>query len=121
MIRVGKINKRELGGEKELVAAEYLAERGYQILEHNFFCRSGEIDLIAKEGGYLVFIEVKYRKDGAFGSPEEAVTKRKQRVITKVARYYLLKNGYSQNTLCRFDVVAIAGQNIDLITNAFEG
>lgn len=118
---MGKINKRELGKEKELAAAEYLAGRGYRILEHNFFCRAGEIDLIAREGSYLVFIEVKYRKNGAFGSPEEAVTKGKQRVIAEVARYYLLKNGYPQNTLCRFDVVAIAGQEIHLIINAFEG
>lgn len=118
---MGKINKRKLGSEKELAAAEYLVGQGYQILEHNFFCRTGEIDLIAKDGGYLVFVEVKYRKDSAFGSPQEAVTPKKQRVIAKTARYYLLKNGYPQNTLCRFDVVAIAGQEIHLIINAFEG
>jgi len=117
---VGKINKRELGSKKELLAAEYLAGRGYQVLEHNFFCREGEIDLIAKEGAYLVFIEVKYRKDSAFGFPEEAVTPKKQRAIAKAARYYLLKHGYPETVSCRFDVVAMAGNEIRLIANAFD-
>lgn len=116
---MGSINRRRIGGEKELAAAEYLAGRGYQILEHNFYSRFGEIDLVAREGGYLVFIEVKYRRNHAFGYPEEAVTPAKQRAILRTARYYMLRGRYPETTPCRFDVVAITGQEIRLIKNAF--
>ena len=69
-------------------AAAYLKKKGYQILEANFRCRFGEIDLIARDGGYLVFIEVKYRSSPT-GDSLEAVNRRKQRKIIRVAEYYL--------------------------------
>ena len=115
---MGSMNRRRMGGKKEL---EYLAGCGYRILERNFYSRAGEIDLVAAEGGYLVFIEVKYRSTDAFGYPEEAVTLKKQRTIVGTARYYMLKNGYPPETPCRFDVVAITGEKIRLVKNAFEG
>ncbi len=118
---MGSMNRRRMGGKKELAAAEYLAGCGYRILERNFYSRAGEIDLVAAEGGYLVFIEVKYRSTDAFGYPEEAVTLKKQRTIVGTARYYMLKNGYPPETPCRFDVVAITGEKIRLVKNAFEG
>lgn len=110
---------RSLGALKEQLAAGYLAERGYKIIEKNFYSRSGEIDLIAHEGGYLVFIEVKYRSSRRFGRPEEAVTPAKQRSIIRTAKYYLRRQGFSENTPCRFDVLAIDGEELHLIPNAF--
>ena len=66
-------NRRQIGTEEEALAAEFLEGRGYRIVERNFRCRLGEIDLIARDGSVLVFIEVKYRKTGAYGDPAEAV------------------------------------------------
>lgn len=116
---MGSKNKREIGREKEESAAKYLSGIGYRILARNFYTRAGELDLVAQEGGYLVFIEVKYRKSRACGYPEEAVTLTKQRTIIRTARYYMLKNGYPETTPCRFDVVAITEDEIRLIKNAF--
>ncbi len=114
-----KSNKRQLGSEKEQLAAKYLERAGYEILERNFYTRSGEIDLIARDAGAIVFIEIKYRKNTAAGYPEEAVTRRKQLHILQAARYYLLTHGFGEYTPCRFDVVAITGDEIRLIKNAF--
>lgn len=113
------MNKRKLGADYEQQAAEFLQEQGYEILERNFRCRSGEIDLIAREGEYLCFIEVKYRAGSTCGSPLDAVGGHKQRQILKVAKYYLMKKGMTMDTPCRFDVVAIEGKEITLLRNAF--
>ena len=113
------MNKRKVGAAYEEKAAAYLQSRGYFILCRNFFSRQGEIDIIAREGGYLVFIEVKYRKNGAKGDPAEAVTPAKQRVICRTADYYRLKKGYGEETPCRFDVVAVLGEEITLYKDAF--
>lgn len=112
-------NKRSLGSEKEQIAEEYLKRKGYRILEKNFRCRQGEIDLIGRDGIYLVFVEVKYRADGRAGAPEEAVNRTKQRTILRVARYYLYLHRLPEHTPCRFDVVGIIGDEIRLIKDAF--
>ena len=112
-------NKRKLGARYEEKAAEYLQNRGYFILCRNFRCRQGEIDLIARQGGDLVFIEVKYRGGGGNGLPQEAVTRGKQRTICRTADYYRMSHGYGEDTSCRFDVVAILGEEITLYQNAF--
>lgn len=114
------MNKRAVGTAYEKLAGEYLKQQGYEILEYNFRCRIGEIDMIAKDGAYLVFVEVKYRSSGKSGNPLEAVNQRKQRVISKVASYYCLTHGYPDTKPCRFDVVAISGEEYTLIKNAFE-
>jgi putative endonuclease len=114
------MNKRRLGKEFEEMASAYLTKKGYRIVEANFWCRTGEIDLIAKDGNYLVFIEVKYRKDSEKGTPLEAVDFRKIKNITRVSRYYLYKNQISEDQPCRFDVVSIMGKEITLIQNAFD-
>lgn len=106
-----------LGEQK---AAEYLKQKGYRILERNFYSRYGEIDIIAREGKYLVFVEVKYRTNTSHGSPQEAVSRSKQRTICRVANYYCLKHGMQEGTACRFDVVAILGDDVTLLRNAFE-
>ena len=113
------VNKRAVGSHKEQLAAEFLKDQGYLIREMNFQCRSGEIDIVARDGRYLVFVEVKYRADGRTGEPEEAVTIYKQNTIRKVARFYLLRHGFSEDTPCRFDVVGIKGEIIRVTRNAF--
>lgn len=113
------MNKREVGERYEALAADYLRRQGYRIVEKNYRCRSGEIDLIARDREYLVFVEVKYRADSACGSPLEAVDLRKQRKLIRAAQFYLLAHGYGTEVNCRFDVVAVLGDEITLLRNAF--
>ena len=113
------VNKRQTGTSYEIKAEEYLMQKGYKILERNFRNRSGEIDIIAKDGEYFCFIEVKYRTTNDFGSPLEAVDYRKQNQIRKVAMYYLMKNKLSEWTPCRFDVIGFEGEKMTHIENAF--
>ncbi len=79
----------------------------------------GEIDLIAKEGEYLCFVEVKYRSERETGTPEEAVNAKKQKRISRAALYYLMKQGLGDTTPCRFDVVGIRPDGIRVTKNAF--
>lgn len=118
MAKAGNKNRSQ-GMAWEQQAAEYLEEKGYQILHRNFYSRYGEIDLIVREGKYLVFLEVKYRKDAKGGHPLEAVDIRKQRRICKTAAYYCLRYGYGEHTPCRFDVIGILEKEIIHIENAF--
>ena len=113
------MNTRQIGSEYEQQAAEYLEEKGMTILEMNFRNRGGEIDIIARDGEYICFVEVKYRTTNQFGSPLEAVTYRKQQQIRKVALYYLMRKGLNEWTPCRFDVIAFEGKEITHIENAF--
>ena len=112
-------NRRKTGAEYERKTAEYLERLGWKILERNYRCRTGEIDLIARDGRTLVFVEVKYRKDTAMGYPEEAVGAGKQRQIRRMAAHYLYRKGLPEDVPCRFDVVAILGEEIRLIRDAF--
>lgn len=113
-------NKRKIGQEQEEICAKYLIEKGYQIIEKNFYCRTGEIDIIAMDNEYLVFIEVKYRESTKNGYPVEAVDYRKIKSIIKAANYYLLSHGYMEDTPCRFDVIVVLKDQIELIQDAFE-
>lgn len=113
-------NKRSEGMRYEEYAAACLEQQGYQILDRNYSCKLGEIDIVAKDGGYLVFVEVKYRSGLQGGMPEEAVDYRKQKKISQVALYYCMKHGYAEDTPCRFDVVAVLRKEVHLIKNAFE-
>lgn len=112
-------NTREIGSIYEKKAAEYLTQCGYQILAMNYRCRIGEIDIVARDGRYLVFVEVKYRADEKGGLPQEAVDYKKQRRICKTADYYCMTHGSCGSTPCRFDVAAILGTEITLIKDAF--
>ncbi|HHV13859.1 MAG TPA: YraN family protein [Clostridiales bacterium] len=115
------MNKREVGASFEQKAADFLVKNGYQLLERNFRCKQGEIDLIAREGGYLCFIEVKYRSSTANGFPAEAINYNKIRRITRTAQAYMLLHRISQNTPCRFDAIVILDKEISLIKAAFDG
>lgn len=112
-------NKRNTGTLYEQAVGYYLEQQGYIVLEYNYRCPLGEIDLIAKDGEYLVFCEVKFRQNGRKGSPLEAVDIRKQRTIYRCAQYYLTER-HVPECACRFDVIGIEGDRITLIKNAFE-
>lgn len=113
------MNKRKIGAEQEERACRYLMEQGVRIKERNFRCRQGEIDIIGCEKEYLVFFEVKYRKDDSKGSAAEAVGFGKQRKLCRVSDYYRMIHGCPSDTPVRFDVVAIDGGSIEWIRNAF--
>ena len=112
-------NHREVGIEFEDAAAAYLEKNGYVILERNYRDRLGEIDIIAKNGIELVFVEVKYRRTLEKGDPAEAVHLLKQRKIRNAAKGYLYRHRLGEDIPCRFDVVAILGEEIRLIKDAF--
>lgn len=100
-------------------AVLYLRKKHYKILERNYACRAGEIDIIAKHGDTFVFIEVKKRADTKVGRPEEYVTYSKQKKIILCAQMYIYKNNLEDKKF-RFDVIAITGEEIEHIINAFD-
>ena len=113
------MNTRQTGNVYEQMAADYLEKQGMRILERNFRCRQGEIDLIGMDGQYLVFVEVKYRKTARNGMPAEAVVHIKQQRIRYTAQFYLYSRHYREDMPCRFDVVSILGDQINWIRDAF--
>jgi putative endonuclease len=106
------------GARAEDLCAEFLRGRRLRILERNWHCRHGEIDLIAEERGTLVFAEVRLRNDRAFGGGAESVTFAKRARLMAAARLYLMRR---PNAACRFDVLLVAGNppRIEWIRNAF--
>jgi putative endonuclease len=112
-----------VGKAGEEAAVQYLRQQGYQILERNYRCRFGEIDLIARDGQTLAFIEVKTRRSQRFGPAAAAVTIEKQRHLIKASQVYLSQKRKADE-LCRFDVVTIEvdsqGPRIELIKDAFQ-
>lgn len=108
------------GNIHEEIAMDYLEKNGCRILECNYRLRTGEIDLIIEDGEYLVFVEVKYRKDDRMGAPTEAVGVAKQKQICRTSDHYRMKNGISEFRPMRFDVVSICGKEITWLKNAFE-
>jgi putative endonuclease len=114
----------DLGARGEELAGKYLRRAGYRLLIRNFRCRFGEIDLIAEEGGCLVFVEVKTRSSAGFGHPLEAVDRRKQGQLIRAARIYLSEQA-AEERFCRFDVVSVTfGSDgtpvIEVVKNAFD-
>jgi putative endonuclease len=107
-----------VGQEKERIACAYLQDKGLLLLERNYRCRRGEIDMVMREGNTLVFVEVRYRASTRFGTPAETVDIRKQRKLAAAASHYLQRN--PTELPCRFDVIALSGTNrIDWIRDAF--
>ena len=100
------MNNKELGKYGEELACKYLERKGYVVLERNFYCKQGEIDIIAKDENTIVFLEVKTRRNLKYGIPAEAVDKLKQSHIFSAAKYYLYKNRM-QKALIRFDVIEV--------------
>lgn len=115
-----KQNNHQKGVQYEAIAARYLERNGYLILEQNYRCHYGEIDIIAEQQGTLVFVEIKYRQSDRYGSPSTAVDYRKRRHISRTALHYYSYHGYEQEKPCRFDVIEIQGRKIRHLINAFE-
>ncbi len=113
------MNTRQKGTDKEQLAADYLTEHGMRIVERNFRGRQGEIDIIGYHNHYLVFVEVKYRSSETKGNALAAVGIHKQRQVCKVADYYRYLHRLGDNTMVRYDVIAIQGEQIQWIQNAF--
>ena len=118
------IERLRLGNSGEEIAGKFLEKSGYRIIARNYRCKLGEIDIIARDGETLVFIEVKTRTDSAFGSPAAAVTVRKQRQIGKAAQWYLAEHGLHEAP-ARFDVIAIVRgkggrHQVEHLPDAFE-
>lgn len=116
-------NKRGIGTQGEKLAVQYLTQNNFSIITTNYrIGRIGEIDIIARDGEYICFIEVKTRKTAVYGLPREAVTLHKQKKIRQIASIYLANTGNSNKSV-RFDVVEIIWDGnkttIDLIKNAF--
>ena len=112
------VYKKLLGNSGEKLAVKYLKKNKYEILATNFTTHVGEIDIIAKDNEYIVFIEVKTRTSDLFGAPSEAVNREKQRKYGKVAQEFLIKNRLTDSP-CRFDVVEVINKEINHIINAF--
>jgi putative endonuclease len=117
--RPGGGSRAVLGGDKEHLAADFLKRQGLRLIERNHRCRFGEIDLVMGAGAVLVFVEVRYRGSARFGSPAESVDRHKQRRLIAAANHYLTV--HPSVLPCRFDVVAISGQDqIQWFQNAFD-
>ena len=115
------MNTRFVGSRFEEQACTYLQEAGYTLLARNYRTHTGEIDIIVSGEGYLVFLEVKYRRTSSCGFGQEHVDKRKQQKIYKAAQQYLLRFYAKNMPPCRFDVIAIDGTGrLEHIKNAFE-
>ena len=114
-------NKRRVGDTGEEIAVKYLETHGYTIIKRNYYSRYGEIDVIAAKGEYIVFVEVKYRKNNLYGEPSLAVDYRKQEKLKKTALQYVSENEAEDKDL-RFDIIEITGIGevaINHIENAF--
>ena len=116
------VDRLGLGRQGEDLAAAYLAAQGYRLVQRNYRCRLGEIDLVAWDGRELVFIEVKTRSTRTFGSSAEAVSSQKQARLLRLADCFLQEHRLS-DAPCRFDVVAVDASleppGVDLIRGAF--
>jgi putative endonuclease len=117
------MRRRETGILGEKIASQFLKRRGYCIIEANYRCPEGEIDLIARHKDYLVFVEVRTRRSLAFGTPEESITAAKKERLRNAAAYYQQTHGGLPQQ-CRIDVVAIElnsrgrPSRLELIENA---
>lgn len=113
-----------IGNQHERRAKQFLKQQGLAILKTNYRAQHGEIDLIAKDGETIVFVEVRYRAEDSHGSALESVTQRKQYLLMRTAECYLQQQGWTDRYPCRFDVIALSGlspQEILWVKNAFEG
>lgn len=117
------VNKHRAGMRGQQEAEKFLCASGYLILERNYRVRTGEIDLIAEKGGYIIFVEVKFRAGRGFGSPGESVGLVKQQKITRTALHYIAAKNLPEQDF-RFDVVEVLEERgrvfVNHIENAFD-
>jgi putative endonuclease len=116
------MNRKAIGDSAERLACQYLKRRGLKLLQRNFHCRGGEIDLIMQHGDSLVFVEVRYRRYTAFGRAAETISPHKQGRVIRCAKYYISRH-QRWNAASRFDVVCIEGDpgnmQVEWISDAF--
>ncbi|MFP4135602.1 MAG: YraN family protein [Candidatus Acetothermia bacterium] len=98
------------GSKAEKRAVEYLEKKGHHVVDRNYYCHRGEVDVITFDGDFVVFVEVKKRGKGSFASPEEAITEEKKRRLFKCSQRWIQDNDYGGNS--RFDVVALSDGEI---------
>jgi len=110
------MTRRGKGAEKR--AASYLESKGHHLVERNYFCYRGEVDLITFDEDFLVFVEVKKRGKGSYLTPEESITRKKKERLIKCSKRWIMDNDYSGNS--RFDVVALSGGEIRHYENAIQ-
>jgi len=115
------MNNRKVGFEGERKALKLLQKKGYKLIEKNFKCKIGEVDLIVERKKTLIFVEVKFRKNNKMGSPLEAVNMKKQRKIIKTSQFFLLLNNKYENYNKRFDVIGVTTNDMIHIEGAFYG
>ena len=122
------VTTREQGEYTENLACKYLEKKGFKLIERNFHCRFGEIDLIMQHNNNLIFVEVRYRRSNNFGSGAESITSNKQSKLIKTASVYLQQHAKLAKNPTRFDVISISGPiettninniSFDWIENAF--
>lgn len=121
------VNRRKLGGLQEQRALRYLGVQGLSLIQSNFNCRVGEIDLIMRDRqGTVIFVEVRYRKSDLYGSAQETIGPAKRRKLRLAAQWFLKSRNWHYKS-CRFDVVAITGggpagkDRLEWIRDAFAG
>ncbi len=112
-------NARAIGQRAECLAEEWLTRKGLRLIERNYHCRGGELDLIMLDGDTLVFVEVRFRRNARFGNAAESVTPTKQRRLWTAAQHYLQYHGEHASRAQRFDVIAITNDQTEWIRNAF--
>jgi len=110
--------QQRLGQQGEDRALAYLQQQGLRLLERNFRCKTGELDLIMQQSGTLVFVEVRQRASSRFGGAATSVTPAKQQRLLRAAQYFLLR--YAELPPCRFDLLAIDGEKLSWMQNVLE-
>ncbi len=114
---------RSKGNEYENKAYEFLLSKGLKLVERNYYCRSGEIDLIMRDKGTIVFVEVRFRSSAVYGSATESISKRKQRKLINTAHMFL-QSRQLYTLKCRFDTISFDqtkdGIRVNWITSAFD-
>jgi len=116
--------RKALGFKGEELAVQYLKKKGYKVIERNYRCQWGEIDLVARDKETLIFVEIKSRSSSEFGLPQDAVDRFKQKKLIQVAKAYMAEHRLQETVPARFDVVAVqltpSGPDIELIKDAFQ-
>ena len=118
-METGRSIPQQCGDTAERQAATFLEGQGLTLLARNYHCRGGEIDLIAQEGDTLVFVEVRARRNNAYGGAAASITTRKQQRIIYAARHYLMR--LPREPFCRFDAILIDGEHLEWLRSAFDG
>jgi putative endonuclease len=112
--------RRATGDRFEGAARAFLEERGLRLVRANFLCRHGEIDLVMRDGETVVFVEVRYRCNGAFGGALGSVTAAKRRKLVSAAHLWIAWHPHDARRPCRFDVLAFEGDGVEWVRGAFD-